>query len=54
MLLTCVFEIDGNVRPLIGVRINTVTFPKAFIHRWTTLQEKISKKVFNKIYSHDQ
>ena len=54
MLLTCVLEVDGNVRPLIAVRINTVTFAKAFIYRWTTLEEKIQKKVLNKIYgSHD-
>lgn len=35
--LTHVFQVDSNVRPLIGICIDTVTLPKSFINGRTTL-----------------
>lgn len=43
-LLTCVFEVDSNVRPLVRVGIYTVTLPKTLIYRRTKLRRRTTWK----------
>ena len=54
-LLTHIFEVNSNVRPLVGICVNTVTLPEAFINRRTTLARQRKKKGRNtltiRIYS---